>query len=903
MLQRQSPSFMLAPAFVARVANLPITQLSALRFTQSYRLLQRSLRLEDLLARRGEALSVELHDAIGALSGPEYKHVRQRLISLRRAIFQVKAPASRDMSAELLALLPPALAARVRRWLLGLQQLQNLRSRLTMVLEEETASKHTLLLEGIVKSEGGFLAGLLLGSKDLYLDWRRWLARPMQPDRKLVDGLMNYLARMASKTSPYSAFTSLARGQWVTDQAAPLAYRCAASWDYACVVEANYLLIRQIASALTNLPQVRARLILSANPTLCMSAEGYQFVAHTSQGEEALLKLKPTSILQHILRLTQTVGITYGAVLDQLCTMDKQGRTAAITRFLDQLIEQGLLQLAFPIADQSPNYLAELLAFLRELPEPYTPDIISLLTRLSEQLDTYARTAWDGDALADQRYKILADIQQIFAALFARLLPESQLPAKNLLYETTLLPNLDLRCSRATFPDLTTDLGLVQQLTGLYDPHLPGRLALAACFLTHYEPEAQVGLLDFYARFCQERHVPASTSAQPNYAALAQQLFTLPYFIPESALPALGQLVELRRQVILWLRAQPVNEHQERHVERAGLQNLLSDLPAFVQTPLTLAYYCQVIFREEQPWLVLNSVQSGFGRTLARFHYAAGQGNECCHQANGSSQPLPVSIQGVFGSNINLRVDPLPYEIVYPGVVSERPLEEQLPLSDLSVRYHAGTGRLQLFSRRLQSALLPAHMGMMSDYWLPPLYKFLIRAFSEAPIDPLWSLRLIDAQGMEAGRATSGVTRSPRLIVGSTIVDRAHWLVAADAVPRREKQETDQDYWLKVERWRAQHDIPQECFLRVNAFDLTARTTSLKDLAERNQLSKKRKPLPIDFQNYFLLQVFERQAAESPFGFILEEALPASEQHVLTNGNASSYASEYVFELSQEAQS
>lgn len=908
MSQHPSPSFVLSSAFVARVAGLPIETWSALRFSRTYRLLARSLRLEYILTRRAEGLSAELHDAIGLLNGPEYKQIRQRLISLRRAIFHGKMPAARDMANDLFAFLPPALAERVRRWLLGLRQLQNLFTSVQNTLADELTSKHTALLQEIAGSEGSFSAGVLLGSKDLYMDWQRWLNKPTQPDRKLTDGMMNYLARMIAKVSPYSTFTSLTRGHWTVGHThAPLAYHCAETWEYESIVEANYLLVRQLASALINSPQVRPHLALKVNTTLCINDQSYQFVTHTSQNEETVLRLKPTNTLQHFLSLAQEPGMTYGLALRMLHAADKQGRTEAITRFLDQLIAQGLLLLSFPISDQSPDYLADLITFLQSLPEPCSPDLLARLIDLRDHLRKYAQISWAEDTLARQRHRTLNQIQQCFADLFALLLPESQLPAKNLLYETTLLHNLDLRCSRAAFPEIAADLGAIQQLTGLYDPQLPARLVLSAYFLAHYAPNAQVGLLDFYAQFLQEIQAN-SVPNQPNYAALAQQLFTVIYPSEESTLPEISQLVELRQKVVRWLRAQPVSDHWERQIDRAALNELLADLPAYIQTPLTLAYYCQIILSKGQPRLVLNSVQGGFGRTLARLNHVTRLGSDnlasCATDAPfapRSAKPLPVSIQGVFGSNINLSVASLPYEIAYPGVVSQRAPEEQLPLEDLLVQYDPETGHLQLFSQRLQTTLLPVHMGMMSNYWLPPLYQFLTRTFSNAPIDPLWSLRLVDTPGLEDHHISTGVIRTPRLVIGQTIVARARWLVAADAVPHREKQETDSEYLCKVERWRAQHEIPQECFLRVNAFDFAGRNLP-SGKQSYVSLSKKRKPLPIDFQNYFLFQVFEHQITESPFGFILEEALPASDQHVLRRGNVS-YASEYIFELYQEARS
>ncbi len=896
----------LGPEFVIRIAGLPLSSLHRLRFSSTLEALSAVFRLEHWLREQAEVLSEKLYTAIGGLAGPEYRHARYRLMALRRAVFQVKLPKSQDVSDETLSVLSAELAAELREWH---QKIQELHAALLSVEETvfaaELREKSSELWQ-LARSEV-LLQGLLLASNDLYMDVQRWQAEhaapPAQFERRLAFGIMNYLSRIAAKTSPYSTFTSFAHGCWRRQgDGDALTYERAGLKRRMSVVEANNLIMRQITRDLAERAEIRPHLMLSVNPTLLEIGESYHFLVSLREEGEAIVRLARTPTLQEIIRLVRTLSpVSYGSIVHLLMDFDRQGREEAIVRFLDQLIEKGLLLLDFAVSEQSLDYLGQIVETLRPIAQGETKAITAQLSALHTDLGRFARAEQ-----ATLRCEIMGHIKRELESAYTRLQPGDRpgyrLPPKNLIYENTLVPDLRFSCNEERWQEVIADLSALHRLLGLCDPSLPGQIALTKFFVERFGCDARVGLLPFYEYFCKEsKEAQPLQPGQSISAATVLQLFKEPFQVAKSGLEELAQFAELRRQVEqLWL-SQSLNEDRVLRLTREQLAPLLADFPAVVQTPRSMAYYCQVLWRGDAPALVLNAVQSGFGRSLGRLHYIEKQaalsdaprskGIPC-----GPSQPLPVSVQGVFGANINLRVDAMPYEIVYPGVVGGRPPEEQIPFSDLWIIYDPATNRLQLLSERLRRALLPVHMGIMADYWLPPMYRFLIWAFSEGLTDPTWSWQLFDVA--DPG-LTQEVTFSPRTGLGNIFLTRAHWLIPPAHMPVREKEDSPFDYFLKVQRWREKYHLPAECFIRATAFDPQKIVSGEVTTAELYAVGKKRKPVYIDLRNYFSLLLLERIASESALGFVMEEALPGSDDLVLTDGQHS-YVSEYIFELHKE---
>jgi hypothetical protein len=115
------------------------------------------------------------------------------------------------------------------------------------------------------------------------------------------------------------------------------------------------------------------------------------------------------------------------------------------------------------------------------------------------------------------------------------------------------------------------------------------------------------------------------------------------------------------------------------------------------------------------------------------------------------------------------------------------------------------------------------------------------------------------------------VLRCARVEIGRVVVCRARWVVPTAQVPARPKGEPDAGYLLRMVEWLLAHDIPSRCFVRMNETP----TTDGPDGERR--FDKSRKPVYVDFANWYLVQAFERMLAAAGPVVVFEEALPAPE--------------------------
>lgn len=124
------------------------------------------------------------------------------------------------------------------------------------------------------------------------------------------------------------------------------------------------------------------------------------------------------------------------------------------------------------------------------------------------------------------------------------------------------------------------------------------------------------------------------------------------------------------------------------------------------------------------------------------------------------------------------------------------------------------------------------------------------------------------------------------------MLTRAAWSLPAEQLPLRGKGESDAAHLLRVARWRDQHGIPRQCFVRV--------ITPAGGAGQDRSLGKARKPLYLDFTNWFVLTAFERSIAQRESldaVVVFEEVLP-NLADAPRYGEHGQRVTEYIFELS-----
>lgn len=855
-------------SFVVRVAGLPMAALRRLRCEATIGAVEELLEFQDRLRAEGEQLSQALHDVIGAVDD---RAMRRRLLALRRCVYQARAPRSGVLDDGLRAVLPAELAARIATWERDLTQQDALRVRAEATCQAESLDKRWVLAE--VASDDWFQQGLVLASPDLSAELTKWLAAgpEARPDGALEASLAKYVGRAAAKTTPYSTFTSLAEGRWRLAGLDPV--RCNAAWARCGAVEPAVRIALRLRRELASWPELRSQVRLRVNPSLTRVGALLRFLTRP-HSDEAVVEASVTPTLQRVLEvICAAPDPSYSRIAAALASQDPAADIAEVATYLDHLVEIGLLEAQLDVADQSLDHLRELSDVLAGCAGLRVAVLRRLLERLRAQL---ARLA-EGEQ-APQRRASARAVDETLRALSTQLdwtRRGVDLPANNAVFEDTVVAGLDYRFALSDWDGVLDELRLLAGLSGLYDRNLAPRLALADFTDVHYGPSARVDFLEWYRAVSYEQRRPGADLGT---------ILTQPWLAKTGGLDALDRIKQLRRQIAGLVRQAPVDQAGIRRLDRGALRDWIAVLPEFMQPHESVAFYGQPMIRNGTPHLVLNNTDAGFRRAHARLRRFAARAHGDVQLTVGlpaGSGVIYADVATIAGSNLNLRCSPAPYEIAYPGSVSNRPEAEQIRLSDLDVVHDATTGGLQLVWRSRAVQVVPLHLGTLVDWALPGAYRLLMQAFGVSTFCGL-PQRLSGLSFLIHGQ---GVRSVPRLCLGNVVIARATWLVPSNEAPRRQKSEPALSHLIRVTRWLREHGIPPQCFVR-----------AALPFGDPRSLGKNRKPCYVDFSNQVFLGVFAQIAAAPDRMLVLQEVLPTEDDLLVTDGNAA-YASECVFEF------
>ncbi|MEO1367402.1 MAG: lantibiotic dehydratase, partial [Acidobacteriota bacterium] len=318
----------------------------------------------------------------------------------------------------------------------------------------------------------------------------------------------------------------------------------------------------------------------------------------------------------------------------------------------------------------------------------------------------------------------------------------------------------------------------------------------------------------------------------------------------------------------------------------------------------------------EPPRNTKRSYFPGYGKMFSRFLYLFPESFEEALRASNNSLTTDVLAELGDDANFNANLHPqlLPAEISYP-IGEGRGQGESISTADLVVvKDPVDPHGLALRHEATGKRVFPVDLGFLSLRLRPPLYR-LLAALTPAPSFGLPAPEApkprADSQTLDG---TPGVKRRPRVYLGRHLVlHRRSWLVPASHFPHRITSESDAAYFERIERWRRQHEIPSEVYVRIH--DPVRRRTpparhqeaeamddkEQAELANREEkaASKRRgsmKPQYIDFHCPLLLDLFAHMAPPNQeFTLILEERLPADD--ALPTFENQAFATEVILQL------
>jgi Lantibiotic dehydratase, N terminus len=838
---------------VVRTAGLPASVLDDLRFEESARLLVELVAQADLLESDAKALSDDLYEVVGEL---EPGNVKAGLVGLRRTIFQRRAPNPREWNPAVADGLPAGVSRRVADWIGRLEGHQRLQRDLPAVLASEKQHKKLALRQ--VSGDPRFRRALSHASPALSQELEKWLADDQrQPKPQPLTRLARYVARAAAKTSPYSTFMVTGTATWSDHGPAVRPERSA---EPRAVLEIDGIYLQAVRRALARRGELAAAVRVRANPSLARRGEAVEFIGHPPSEPIVMVGLTPG--LASCLELAGEDGRK--SVAELRAGLRAAGADdASAERFVLRLVEMGLLELYIPVADQSPEPMGDLARWLTESLDAGQAEGLAEIRRLLWDLHRQLSREVPVADLDGQRRR-LADLHLAMRALAGQL----GLPAgvagetpKSVIHETAVAPGPVAVCSLPRWRPALDDLDVVRRWLTIFEPELPMRLALGTFFAERFGAGGRADFGTLYRAIQEQLARPRSvTPAAADLTALLR-LAALPHSLDLSdrQLARLRQVEELRaeaRQAVL----READSDGIVRVDPVDLAKQVANWPSWIRRPGSVACYAQAQESAAGLRLVLNTVHAGNDRALGRLRQLMRRAGVPMWERDAPRAPGPAfaELSGLHGSTLNLRSASAAYEIDYPFTVSGRPESERLALAELVAVHDVATDSVSLVAGPGLTAVIPLHLGVLSEYLLPPAARFLVQAFG--PPSPAHLASPLFTPSGGAGTLHQ-VIRAPRLEVGHVVLRRARWFVPVPQVPAQSAGETDARYAFRLTAWLRRHEIPDRCFARVWEREVNMFSTNA------------RKPVYIDFTNWFSVAGFGRQIKMSET-VMFEEAFP-----------------------------
>ena len=923
-----------SPRFLLRVAGLPINTVDALSLTEGVGWAREVLRLEAELRAESQAVVDAVHAAVPAHDGDQA--LQRAMLSVKRDVFNARAPKNRAAAAAVAAL-PELGDSGLGRWLELVGCREQLLADGRRLFEAEMESRRERLRDVI--RDPSFRKGLLISSPTLESDLDNYLRAPsgkLNRKLRLVERAATlYLLRTACKTSPFSTLGVVVDGVFgagVPEAAGSgVSYRVA-SLEKRSFVRLNVAILSRLSALLLTSEEVRRDLPLRVKEGWELQGDRVRYLRRTvstseSAGPQTMdaakesvfyLPLSPT-----LMRLLELIGRggegRLGGLALALAGDDAdEDDVRKIEDFLVHLVRLDLLVVPeLRLSPHSRDFLADYASRLASLGGEKTREAARALRRVESLVEAYA------EGSVGERRAIQKSIGQEVAACYQLLGAGEEHVPHTLLYEdaTISLPQLGLNAGQ--WGGRVEALREVQRVLPIFDLTVAPRLVMNAFFKTIYGEGqqcddvlsfAEVFTQDYYDQYRRASMRRAQIDAEGNFQPSINH-----FKVPEIAL-----LDELREEFAAYLGRELADAPpgcREMTLSAEAVREIGARVPAKVSRLSSHTFFSQLAETEEGQRLVINRIYSGLTQMFSRFVQPLEDGGreglgDAIRETLERLQPpgaVFAELQGGCDTNLNLHPSVTRYEIVCPGDPASRPADEQIPVADLYIEHDRASDTLRLRSRRLGVEVIPLYLGFLLPAALPQLRQVLINFSCPSFATPYFWV------GVKGGpKVGKTIAFYPRLRFGDVILQRGIWKMSPEFLPRRAPMQSDSDYFLSVARWREENGIPRRVFLTPDSFsprgagdeaaaeEPKGQPEKQPEQAEKSDAGREagvdqliRKPMFVDFENFFCVMLLERVITRSSARLVMTEMLPGREHLWFQHGD-DSYVTEFILELSRQ---
>jgi hypothetical protein len=748
----------------------------------------------------------------------------------------------------------------------------------------QTLSNHSNLQNGLVLSAPSLLSRIPNYQQKTLLQFRK---KELQTGR----ALMQYLARMALKTSPFSTFNQISSIPLGTENSFLENGEIQKTTTHLRLN--NYLFFYFKNLIIQDLP-TRLELPLLVNATYKVENDQHLFLTN-SNNIEAFQTVDFHPVIDFITNTLATKKLNYGELILELAA-NIEANEADLQGFVQELYEIGLLEYDFGVSGLQANWHLELMAFLEKLtPNPFIETVFNELLKLESGIQSYQK------AVATKRLAILKEMHRDLSLLFQKEISKTteadffkkdtttdfHLTTSNLLFEDASA-KVTGTISQAEMEIWTNKLDILVQYLVALQGDLNSYQRIKTCFEEIFEPQNSVDILTFYQKYATWKQAHqndlsfenAQNTRIENWQTalrehLGNRVFEEKIHISAADLEAVStsffdnknEKITTKSTAKTSAFVQFFKNTQKRETRPPeGLRE--ARLGVKPLKAATTSRFSQPEGRSRLSPLkgVVNAIFPAYGKYFSRFLHLLNDEVTTAIQAQNAKDKTALHAEIVDNSYFNANIHPplMPFEIKIPNGNTTLSSEKLLSIQDIFIKKEEK--ELILIHQPTEKRVFPYDLGFQSLDGRSELFK-LLNGFSPARFVPLYHLSDAIVKAFDNEKTVKII---PRIIFeNDVIVQRKRWYFAQKVLPFSKKNnETTADYFIRLQKWCILHHLPNEVFYTIEPKELS-------DTIDRK--TDNHKPQYLDFRNPILVDIFGRNCSKVTIALRIEEFLPSAE--------------------------
>lgn len=693
--------------------------------------------------------------------------------------------------------------------------------------------------------------------------------------KKIESHLLSYAYRSALKPSPFGTFTEVGATRFYNSD-----YSIENKEIRCSIVRVSRLLVKWIEAGFFNLNDYSDVLRVRLNNTVTRTNNNFLFVSNLDEEKRVALPGQQVRALQ----AGEITSLIYQYLKHHLfppvssLIKQIQQHTTLNHKRISQLIkilnEIGFIYIDSCISDQESDQLGEILVRLSATDDQEIRSVANDIKILRDAENIFSK------ADIETRKTLLESMDTAICSIARKtrqsLPSEEELKAP--LFEDLVTNGNPKSWDANLLVSAQNDLETIIRIASVLDASVPRRLDLYSFFLEKYSGTSnRVHLLELFQAYYSSGR------------------------LEENPILKLGRgtngnlLVEKRSEATDLVEL--IAKKADTGFIRSESKRLTDSLPVATSTTINLQISPT---GEDKPELVLNGLNTGHGVFFSRFAGVIPQKNDgwslsdAVHRYINKKNNIQCDLTAVLGLNFNIHPCLAPYEIEYPGSISQR---SSLSLANIDVIPDYKTKFLTMINQFTNKPISFIPMNFLIPIGAPPLYQFL-QLFSPS-INfnfNLWN------ELYDAGKSVPFLGYRPRIQLNNIILERASWRFKAKDIPEiNGLLQTNWEDLIAFDKWRNENGIPRHSFFLVQT------EQDRKVLAGKVQLpmndfsyfdhlrhASVHKPHYLDSQNPYLLRIFAQTVSSCPDAIVtFTECLPKTSIYSKNFQSAEEFFVEY----------